>query len=219
MNLYWNVRLLFSAVLSFSYSAFCQGTFGNLDFESANLPFVPAGQFGADVPTTQGLPGWTAYFGNTQIDTISHNSMTLGVAPEVGIFGPAWFPSQILQGSYSVFLAQSIAGQLTAAIAQNGTVPSSARSLTFFTSPNQVFVVTFSGQVIPLVQIGSGPNYVIEAGDISQFAGQTGELRFTAGSGILDNIQFSSSPIPEPTTGGLFVLGGLLLVGFRELRK
>jgi hypothetical protein len=213
-----NCWLLTLLVVSLTYSAVCQGTFGNLDFESANVPFVPAGQFGANVPTSEGLPGWTADFGDTQIGTISHNNMTLG-APEVGIFGPAWFPSQILQGSYSVFLAQSTAGiPSTAAIGQAGTIPSTARSLTFFSSPAQNFVLTFSGQAIPLAQIGSGPNYIILGGDVSQFAGQSGELRFTAGSGILDNIQFSSSPIPEPTTGALYGLGGLL-VGLRTHRK
>ena len=48
------------------------------------------------------------------------------------------------------------------------------------------------------------------AGDISMFAGQTGELRF-AGAGLFDDIQFSNQPIPEPGTFCLFGLGALLL--------
>ena len=35
--------------------------------------------------------------------------------------------------------------------------------------------------------------------DISPFAGRTGELRFSGGSGNLDFIQFSSSTVPEPS--------------------
>ena len=72
--------------------------------------------------------------------------------------------------------------------------------------------MTFSGQVIPLTQVGSGPNYSILGGDISAFAGQNGELRFTAGSGVLDNIQFSPIAIPEPSTVSLVALAGLALL-------
>ena len=88
--------------------------------------------------------------------------MTLG-GPEVAIFGPQWFSSQILQGSYSVYLQESFVGPgppLTVAIAQTGLIPSTAKSLTFFSSPSTLFQVTFAGQVIPLKQLGSGPNYL-----------------------------------------------------------
>jgi hypothetical protein len=202
-------------VLTSVIAAQAQGTFRNLDFELANVPLVPAGQFGADVPISQGLPGWSAFYNGNPTTSIWHNNVTLGGA-EIGILGPAWDSSQILQGSYSVMLQQSFAGQPTsAAIAQTGLIPSTARSLTFFASPTSLFQVTFAGHVIPLTQIGSGANYIIEGGDVSQFAGQTGELRFTAGTGILDNIQFSSNPVPEPATGAFVVFGGLLF-GFRN---
>jgi hypothetical protein len=89
--------------------------------------------------------------------------------------------------------------------------------------------VTFGGQTIPTVQIGIQPigstRYLILGGDISSFAGQTGELRFTAPVTLLsfnipylDNIQFSIEPIPEPGTLGLFALGALLL-GWRPWRR
>jgi hypothetical protein len=190
-------------------SSLAQG-FINLNFESANVPGVPNGQTGADVPISQGLPGWSAFYGGNPTTSVWHNNQTLGGA-EIGILGPAWDSSQILQGSYSVILQQSFVGQPTsAAIAQTGLIPSTARSLTFFSSPTSLFQVTFAGQVIPLTQIGSGPNYIIEGGDVSQFAGQTGELRFTAGTGTLDNIQFSPIAIPEPTGTTLFGIGALL---------
>ena len=50
--------------------------------------------------------------------------------------------------------------------------------------------VSFGGQSIPLVQFGTSGNDIIMAGDISTFAGQTGELLFV-GRGLFDDIQFS----------------------------
>jgi len=66
-------------------------------------------------------------------------------------------------------------------------------------------------------------NYTVFGADISAYAGQTGELLFTAPwqgepgqsgfeeDGMVDNIQFSSSPIPEPNEFSLVGLGALLL--------
>jgi hypothetical protein len=36
-----------------------QGTFQNLNFESAVLPVIPAGQLGGRIPIDTGLPGWS----------------------------------------------------------------------------------------------------------------------------------------------------------------
>src|SRR5262249_59639348 len=50
--------------------------------------------------------------------------------------------------------------------------------------------------------------------DISPYAGQTGELRFTVpwlGDSVLDGIQFSSTPIPEPSALPLGILGLICL--------
>jgi hypothetical protein len=206
--------------------ALSQG-FVNLDFEWANVPDVPAGQYGANVSVTNGLPGWTAYIGGNQVSQISHNSQSLGGAAII-IQGPQWDDSsQILEGQYTLLLEglqenpdQNDGNPVTAAVAQIGQIPVTAQSLEFFGYLLSV-QVTFDGQTIPYAAIGSGPNYTIYAGDISGFAGQTGELRFTEsyfGFGLLDNIQFSSDPVPEPTTFALAALGGLLL-GFRRWTK
>jgi hypothetical protein len=76
------------------------------------------------------------------------------------------------------------------------------------------FQVTFGGNIIPTTQIGTGPNYDIMAGDVSAYAGQMGELRFTAPpgeGGFLDNIQFLTTPVPEPGTLALLAAGAVLL--------
>lgn len=68
----------------------------------------------------------------------------------------------------------------------------------------------FGGQNIPLVQFGTSGNNFVMAGDISMFAGQTGELKFVGG-GLFDYVHFSKQPIPEPSVFGLFALGALFL--------
>jgi len=205
-----HLRLAWLAVCIAHASCQAQG-FVNLNFEFANVPFVPNGQDGGFVSSLDGLPGWTVYYGGSPDTRLFHNSITLGAA-EVGIFGPAWDPSDILQGNYSVFMTPSLpTGAVSAGIGETGTIPSTARSLTFFSSATAIFQVTFGGQVIPLAKLGSGPNYIIQGADISQFAGQSGELRFTGG-GFLDNIQFSSITIPEPSAVSLATLAGLALL-------
>ena len=64
-------------------------------------------------------------------------------------------------------------------------------------------------------------NYTIYGADISAYAGQTGQLLFTAPlqtGALLDNIQFSSVAIPEPSALTLFALGSLLL-GWHRCRN
>jgi hypothetical protein len=78
---------------------------------------------------------------------------------------------------------------------------------------NGEYAVTFAGHPIALATLGSTATYMIFAGDISAFAGQTGELRFLGG-GELDNIVFSNLPVPEPGVFGLSALGSLL-IGWR----
>ena len=85
--------------------------------------------------------------------------------------------------------------------------------------------VTFNGFSLAFFKYNSTPNYDIMAADISAYAGQTGELRFTApdgnilnngypfgANGLIDNIQFSSSPVPEPQAAVLGVLGVVLFL-------
>jgi hypothetical protein len=192
-----------------------QGTFLNLNFESARVPFVPTGQYGNDVFVSNGVPGWTVYIGGGQLASMWHNNMSLGGAA-VAILGPAWFPDEILQGNYTVSLMPSTFGPpTTTAIGQTGRVPLDAESVTFYA--RGAYALTFAGQSIPVFTLGTTSTYTIFGGDISGFAGQAGELLFQGG-GLLDAVQFSTQSIPEPGVFIMFALGGLLL-GWRALGR
>lgn len=185
---------------------FSQG-FVNLDFESPNLPLVP--DLAGFVPIANALPGWTGYVGGNQIGGVVYNNISIGT-PIISFHGPGSL-SPVLQGSYSVRMQPFSS---TAAIAQMGTVPSTAQSLRFYATGS--FVASFAGQSIPLSNLGSTSTYTIYGGDISGFANLFGLLQFQGG-GTLDNILFSNQPIPEPSTLGLFGLGTLFL-GWRLRR-
>ena len=76
-----SLRVLIATALATTFlscaPASAQGTFQNLDFEQANVPVVPSGQFGSDVLSTDGVPGWTTYMGGAQVNTVLHNNVTL----------------------------------------------------------------------------------------------------------------------------------------------
>jgi hypothetical protein len=63
-------------------------------------------------------------------------------------------------------------------------------------------------EVIPIHLLSFIPaqiatNHILYAADISPYAGQVGELLFSApwpnGGGMIDNIRFNSFPVPRPT--------------------
>jgi hypothetical protein len=206
---------------------FSQG-FVNLNFEDATVvPVDPP--LGNTVFANSAVPGWASYYisnGSTnQTPIVFYNSYSAGGA-FIGLNDTSnTFPSlSPLAGSYSVLLQGSGFGTpTTAAIGQTGQISANARSLLFY---QQLTVyglrASFNGLDIPLIQIGTTSRYAIMGGDISAFAGQTGQLLFSAlpnqGNALLDNIQFSTSSIPEPGTLALAALGGGLL-GFRRWHR
>ena len=214
------ILFLSSAVLRLQSQGFL-----NLNFEQANLTGYPPGS--SDVPITNALPHWTGYFGSPTFGT-NQSTQALYDAVLLGSGGISIQDTNgnigiplPLAGRYSVVLEGSrYAGQYSAIIGQTGQIPDSAKSLTLwgFIGANNV---TFNGQNLPLVLFDSTPNYNIYGADVSTYVGQTGELRFTANYlevAILDNIQFSTAPVPEP---GALALGGLglCLFGFRRWKK
>ncbi|MCX6922947.1 MAG: hypothetical protein NT154_07020 [Verrucomicrobia bacterium] len=167
------------------------------------------------------MPYWTGYIGGIPVDRLHHNGIGLSLA-SMGILGPDFAPPGYFQGHYLIDLKPGLdpggSGQIVLTeIAQSGTIPLGSQSIEFYAFA-AAFYVTFAGHEIPLTEIGGSysTNFVY-GGDISAFAGQTGELRF-AGGGYLDDIQFSTEPIPEPGVFGLSALGAVLF-GWRVLRR
>lgn len=213
--------IIFAVVSCCITNGTAQG-FINLNFESASVPDVPTNQQGAFVSVASGMPGWTAAYGGTP-GQIGHNNFSAGGA-FVCIEGPQWSSMQILQGNYTAYIVGAqFSGTTSAYIAQTGQIPADSMSVQFYIDQSGFdnFQVTFGGQAIPIEQLGTGPNYYRMGGDISSFAGQTGELRFTAlpnTGGLLDNIIFSTSPVPEPGSLALLTAGAILL-GLRRWRN
>jgi hypothetical protein len=190
-------------------TAFSQGTFVNLDFEHPVTPLMPVDFL---VPTTNGIPGWSAYAYGSSSDYIIYNTISLGAAA-VSLQGPGSL-QPVIQGSYTVKLQGSTGGTPSSAgVGQVGQIPVGTKSLVFWGLVGSDWV-SFNGQVLPLIITASMPSYNIYGADVSTFAGQSGNLLFTAvpgTSGLVDNIQFSTSPIPEPSTFALFAFGSVFL--------
>jgi hypothetical protein len=199
---------------------FCQA-FTNLNFESANISNLPTNE-SSGVPVTLGMPGWTASPTAPPDEDIVQNGISAGGAL-VAIEGPHYDSSFIIQGKYTAYISGSYFGTPSSAdIAQTGFIPALTQSIVFDTSLDADFQVTLDGQIIATSQIGTGANYVIMGGDVSAFANQQEQLQFTAlpnvGGGFLDNIQFLTTPVPEPPALALIGTGAVLL-GLRTGRK
>jgi hypothetical protein len=216
--------ILSLALLASSAGIYAQGTFQNLDFESANIP--NATQPGSLVPVGMALPGWSVNVGSVSngIVTIPYDSISLGGALISVLDTNAGLGFVPLQGKYTAAL---FGGSSTAAtIDQTGLVPIGSQSLQLAVySVGAPFVVMLGGQTInmvPLSQVtrtGFPASYTIYGGDISSsLAGQMEQLSISeltpAGTPpselFLDDIIFSPSMVPEPSTFGLFCIGGLL---------
>jgi hypothetical protein len=230
-------RMLLACVsllaLSQVQRASAQIAFQDLDFESASV--VPA-KFGDndDIKSGPALPGWTVYYGTTPQGTIEYNDPSVAGA-SVSLLSSSYrhgAPSGLIQGRYYVLLQEGLFGSsqpgdpppwATASIAQTAQVPITATTMTFRASIAQL-TVSLGGTVLPLDVLNSYQGYDIYQCDVSQFAGQTAQLEFTAGDPTvyLDDISFSSTPVlpaPEPASMGLFAIGGALLWWRRGVRE
>lgn len=213
-----------------------QGTFENLDFESASL--VPAG--GLNVQFAPAFPGWTGTVGGGQQSLALYNTIYLDTSG-ISIIDNSYssgglIPGGVIQGSYTAILQAGYGSGVPAdtSLSQTGLVPLGVHSLQFEAlqavdgaSAVIPFGVTLGGQTLSLVPLGSGANYTLYGADVSSWAGQTAQLSFTVFAErphlnnqylYLDAIQFSDQAVPEPSVIGLSALGALLL-GWRALRR
>jgi alpha-tubulin suppressor-like RCC1 family protein len=210
------VALLVTCV---GFTALAQ-SFYNLDFEQASLIPIYGDPYGR-VAFGAALPGWTGYCG-TDVQTAANYDFEFLDSPGISILDNNYtnLPiSGLIHGRYCVLLQTGegfMSPFVATAIAQTATVPADARSIIFnagLISSITNLAVTFNGAAVPLVVLTAQPNYVVLGGDVSQFAGQSGELRFTApvlwnGSPpqpywndvLLDYICFSNSPLALPPT-------------------
>lgn len=216
-----------------------QGTFQNFDFESANV--LPSGpeSYGTFVPVGSALPSWTVYLGSGQQTQVGYNSPTAGTAT-ISLLGPTWnntdtslYGVGVIDGNYSVLLQSgSVQGnnllEENASIIQSGTVPSTAGSLQFEAFAVGPFTVSFAGNALDPVALSSGESadglhYILYGVNMSAWAGQSGNLEFTADYNVhdpylvLDDIIFSPTNLtPEPSPLVLTGIGGLLFALYRR---
>ena len=202
-----------------------QSAFSNLDFSAAQIP--PNTPNGSSVPAGEALPGWTAYFGNSQVATVGYNMVfpDEGGVFLVGTGGNIFLPPGT---SYTAVMQAGFnsSGLVSASIAQTGFIPVTAMSLVFMANFNAgEWAVTIDGQNIPVMQQGIIGSYVMYAGNVSAYAGKTEDLRFIALAGQqvsgqlnLANISFSPNAVPEPGTCAL-LLSGAVLFGLARRRR
>ena len=200
-------------------SAFAQGTFQNLGFESATIVPIVGDPYGR-IQFSPAFPSWTGTIGGQVQTNALYNNLFLG-NPGIALLNSGWF-SPPIEGNFSVAL-QAISGSggnVSTALSQTGLVPFGSLSIqlkvmTGVTNPLSLFAVSFAGENVSLTPINIGPNYTLYGGDISRFAGQNGQLNITAvlpppnlspSVVYLDSITFSPNAVPEPGVSSLFAL-------------
>ncbi len=231
-------RAFFVGALALVFAGQTRGqiTFQNLDFEQGKA--VPVRSKDDDdnlVKESAALPGWTVYYGNKAQSSIEYNDFELTKA-NVSWLTTSFHPSApqgLAHGQHYLLLQEGSCGSSDpgdpspwemVSIAQTGTIPTSAKTLTFSASLSQLDV-TFDGVDLPMQVVSAHNGYDVFGCDISAFSGQTGQLEFTAGDHYtyLDNIGFSSSllaqPAPEPQVGIYAVGVGLLWWTWAKRRR
>jgi hypothetical protein len=169
------------------------------------------------VPTANAFPGWTAIYSSTTITNVAtqvaYDGISLGSTLISVVDKNAIIP---FQGNYmaALFGGTSVASTLS----QTALVPVGTKTLLAdMSASNDAFAVTLGGETISMIPLQTFSNYTLYGGDVSAFAGQVSQLSFASLAGgapnelLVDNIQFSSQLIPEPSVFGLLALVGLFL--------
>lgn len=215
-------------VLASNGSATAQGTFENLNFESARIIFDDPPYY-KSIATTNALPDWSAFSGTTQLTNIPYGPG--GTSFSVILYSRTNGGS--LSGYCSVLLSFNSTmpqpSNTLGSITQTGLVPVGSKSLLFEVGGGIVYgsplTVSLGGQDLSFIAISNALNYTLYGADISSFAGQTETLTFTANLNVgypgaeLDNIQFSAVVVPEPSTISLICLGSGVLFYVRQRKR
>jgi len=214
------VTLLVAVSLSLALGAVGQG-FRNLNFETTTITPVV---FPGGTRYTATIPNWTwtpvGNFVNGDPNSVGYDDLALD-SPAVDLEGTDFPFAAAIQGNYSVLLqggSSLLPSTSFSAIGQTGQIPLTAKSIIYWGGGLQV---SFNGMPLSCQDIGDSQNYTIWGADISTYAGQTGQLLFKAPwqtEALLDNIQFSSSQIPEPSALSCFTMGVLLLLIQKRIR-
>ena len=223
------LRTTYLVVVSFVFLQNISGQgFVNLNFEQAvivtdpSVPYYPYGVYASNA-----LPGWTG-IGFLSPNYITYDDLSLG-ATSVTLCGTnSQYSPSSLDGRFSIDLYGGVEGPAAgASISQTGLVPSNAASIRFIAqgvipaSAGGPLLLSLGGQNISYFAISTGPNYTVYGGDISAFAGQIAQLTFNTPQGNnnyweLDDIQFSSSPVPEPSVWSLIIIFTFMLCWYKK---
>jgi hypothetical protein len=206
-----------AVAISFSF-IFLQNIFGqgfeNLDFESANVSQPLSGNYGYyAVSASAAIPGWTVYQDQSglqkgNLGVVGYNTPDVSLSIIDTNFGGGFIP---FQGHYSVNLFSDADFDVEASISQTGLVPAGTQSLFMDASYSGApFIVTLGSETLNMLPLQTFSNYTLYGANISSFANEVENLTILEpipdplGSQstdlILDNIQFSSQPVPEPNT-------------------
>lgn len=202
----------------------------NPGFDSARIP--PVMDHPGLLPFTELFPGWTGYLGTDALSQTYLNELTGGTA-SIALIQSNVFSERValqLSGNSTAVLQTGLYGINSfagAAIAQTTTVPTGSLSLQFSAwGDTSALTVSFDGQSLGFSPLLAVPIlntvYYVYAADISQFVGQTGELRFTENPTeadpfalvSLDSILFSQTPAPEPGICAFLFIGAILLTAY-----
>jgi len=202
-----------------------QVAFQNLGFEDTTITPILVNPLSGFYRSIATLPGWTwspfSNYVNQDPTAVSFNDRPID-APGVTLQGTgpnAVYPA--LSGNYSVLLlgGSMFVGPTNggASVFQTGLIPDTAKSLIYLGGAS--LEVSFAGQSLSPIALESTPNYTEWGVDISPYAGQSGELRFAVpweSGSMLDGIQFSPNPIPEPSVLSLSLIGFGFVVAFTQ---
>jgi len=231
-----SLKVVFCSLIVFQTATnFSQG-FINLGFESAVITPIPDDPY-QRVQFDRAIPGWTGRTSTNVQYAALYNNLYLD-STGIGIHGTNSPYAPVIAGRFSVYLQARVGLGLEgyppmtlveASLTQTGLVPVNTQSLRFKGGGSN-FHVSLNGQTLSLTPLQvDAAGFTLYGADVTIFAGNTCELRFTAApigfhyfdqaSLYLDSIAFSTQAVPEQRTTVLSMLGIFLFCASRRKRR